>query len=314
MPPPRNRRPGTPGTSRTATSEGKGRFRALDPYRVAREWARYEGTPHRELLESVRVRFLRANLPPAKAPLGLDVGSGPGRSALWVEPHVERLVLIDVSREALQEARQRLSTRLPGTPLSYVRADAVRLPTRRRSVGTITLMGNVLGFSDDDADEVLREAAGCLAPGGRLILETYTPVHQGPSLPPPEDTAEWRRLLEGDPKETWDRLARRSWVRRPPREVSPSFAAWSPGRVIRRLRAEGLVLQDRSVAAPLTGDQPSVVEALTLRSPSSLEKLVKLEETAGRDRRTVASGGTVLWAASSAATSTANDGFDWGVG
>ena len=102
----------------------------------------------------------------------LDVGTGTGRLLELLAPLCERAVGIDASREMLGLARAKLDA--AGLRNATVRqADVYRLPVPRRSFDLVALH-HVLHYLQDPA-AAIREAAGALAPGGRLILVDFAP-------------------------------------------------------------------------------------------------------------------------------------------
>ncbi|WP_062012040.1 metalloregulator ArsR/SmtB family transcription factor [Aureimonas sp. AU4] len=110
-------------------------------------------------------------------PLGavLDVGTGTGRLLELLAPRAERAVGIDASREMLQIARAKLD--VAGLAQASVRqGDAYRLPVARGSFDLVTIH-QVLHYLDDPGAAV-REAAGVLRPGGRLLIVDFAPHEQ----------------------------------------------------------------------------------------------------------------------------------------
>jgi SAM-dependent methyltransferase len=99
----------------------------------------------------------------------LEIGAGTGRVTVALAASAREVVAIDLSPDLLLRARQPL-TIFPQVTL--VRADMRALPVR----GTFDLvvaandpMSHLL--DDADRDRALREIAGCLAPGGRFVLD-----------------------------------------------------------------------------------------------------------------------------------------------
>jgi SAM-dependent methyltransferase len=99
----------------------------------------------------------------------LEIGAGTGRVTAALAPAAGEVMAIDLSPDLLLRARQPLSI-YPWVTL--VRADMRALPLR----GTFDLvvaandpMSHLL--DDADRDRALREIVGCLAPGGRFVLD-----------------------------------------------------------------------------------------------------------------------------------------------
>ncbi|WAP69683.1 ArsR/SmtB family transcription factor [Jiella pelagia] len=102
----------------------------------------------------------------------LDVGTGTGRMLEFLAPHCERAVGIDSSREMLAVARAKLDAAKVGN--AQVRLGSVyHLPIERGGFDLV-IIHQVLHYLDDPARAV-REAAGALAPGGRLAIIDFAP-------------------------------------------------------------------------------------------------------------------------------------------
>ena len=102
----------------------------------------------------------------------LDVGTGTGRMLEFLAPHCERAVGIDSSREMLAVARAKLDAAKVGN--AQVRLGSVyHLPIERGGFDLVVIH-QVLHYLDDPARAV-REAAGALAPGGRLAIIDFAP-------------------------------------------------------------------------------------------------------------------------------------------
>jgi SAM-dependent methyltransferase len=102
----------------------------------------------------------------AESAPGLEVGCGSGGNLELISRHTGWAVGLDLSEQALRLAREKHPT------AALLRSDANRLGAVfvPESFGTVTLF-NVLyhRWVQDDGD-VLRQAAGLLRPGGRLLL------------------------------------------------------------------------------------------------------------------------------------------------
>ncbi|MBO0905704.1 ArsR/SmtB family transcription factor [Jiella sonneratiae] len=102
----------------------------------------------------------------------LDVGTGTGRMLELFAPRAERAVGIDSSREMLAVARAKLDSAKIGN--AQVRLGSVyHLPIERGGFDLVVIH-QVLHYLDDPARAV-REAAGALAPGGRLLIIDFAP-------------------------------------------------------------------------------------------------------------------------------------------
>ncbi len=100
----------------------------------------------------------------------LDLGTGTGRMIELIAPLAERAVGIDQSPAMLAIARSRIeSAGLRNVQLRQ--GDIYAAPVERDSYDVV-IVHQVLHFLDDPA-RALREAAGALRPGGRLIVVDF---------------------------------------------------------------------------------------------------------------------------------------------
>ena len=110
-------------------------------------------------------------LPDGARPRVLDLGCGPGVSALELarlRPDA-RIVGLDIARRMLDEAcrRRRAAGLAPGR-VDFVRADAARLPIRSETLDAVT--GHSFLYLVPDRRATLAEGRRVLRRGGRLIL------------------------------------------------------------------------------------------------------------------------------------------------
>lgn len=102
----------------------------------------------------------------------LDIGTGTGRMLELLAPRSERALGIDLSPAMLAVARANLER--AGITNARVRiGDGTSLPVVRDSFDLV-LIHQVLHFLDDPA-AAIAEAAGALAPGGKLIVVDFAP-------------------------------------------------------------------------------------------------------------------------------------------
>lgn len=116
-------------------------------------------------------RHLAAQLPARPGLLVLDLGCGPGVSAIEVaraRPDV-RVIGLDLAPRMLAQARRRVRTAgLSAGQVLLVRADAAHLPFRSGVVDAAT--GHSFLYLVPDRAATLAESRRVLGPGGRLVL------------------------------------------------------------------------------------------------------------------------------------------------
>lgn len=106
----------------------------------------------------------------------LDVACGSGRHTRAFAEAGVRAVGLDLSFPLL-----RISRLEPGPPFGIVRGDMRSLPFPAGAFAAVVSFFTSIGYFGSDAEEwaVLREMARVLAPGGRLLLDTFNP---GPTI------------------------------------------------------------------------------------------------------------------------------------
>lgn len=319
--PPRGRQRSRPapqgrGDPSRAEYRGSGRFRRAGTYEVEREWRRFEGTPQRELLRTLRERFLERALE-TSGPLerALEVGPGPGRFSPWVAQGAARLVLFELSpamlRAALRAAPRgttlpRRRSTSPETVWEPMLGDARRLPLRRESFPRVVALGNVVGFAAPKGPAVLRDLAETVAPGGTLLVESVGKVSERPRFLSSLHGEEVLALLARTPLEEFPRRLAEGWAapsehplrspgRSGERELPSSFQFLGASEVRGILERAGLVVRRQRTVAPLLGDDPRRVQWVSERGGGRYWRaLLQWEETAGGHPRIVEAGGHLL--------------------
>ncbi|MGD9495113.1 MAG: class I SAM-dependent methyltransferase [Armatimonadota bacterium] len=106
-----------------------------------------------------------------------DICCGMGRHAIPLARAGVTVVGVDASAMMLRLARA-VGRGVEG--LHLIRGDAARLPLRSSALDAALNLFNSFGYFEDDGQnlEVLSEAARCLRPGGRFLLETRNRAHQ----------------------------------------------------------------------------------------------------------------------------------------
>lgn len=97
----------------------------------------------------------------------LDVGCGPGHTALAFAPHAAHVTALDLSAEMLDAGRG-LAAERGVTNLRFEQGDVEALPFEPGSFDVVT--SRVSAHHYPDPDQALREAARVLKPGGLFLL------------------------------------------------------------------------------------------------------------------------------------------------
>jgi SAM-dependent methyltransferase len=257
------------------------RFRTTDAYRAQREWNRYEGTAYRDLLRVLRERFLERHGRVAGS-WALDLGSGPGRFSSRLSAG-GRVVVADISRAMLAEARKRLGAPdLAGLPYRFVQLDARRIPLRAGSFDAVAVLGHTIGFSGCDAPVVLDSAMRTVRPGGHLLLEFAAGAGERSRWAHALPATAFARALRAPPAVALGRAERAGFeALEPRREPEPgSFRAFAPAEILSVLRAGGFSIVAIQAVAPLTGAEPDRL-APVRADEKSWRHLLDVEEALG---------------------------------
>jgi SAM-dependent methyltransferase len=254
--------------------EARERYKNLDPYRVDREWRRYEGTAQRDLFRELRVRFLRRHA--GSGGWVVDVGSGPGRFLPYLGPPEAHRVALDLSLETLRRVDPS-----GGVNTHLVRGDGGTPPLARAAFSCVALLGNVLGFSAGNADRLLESAESLVAPGGFLVLEIVAgPGERSRYLTrlPPRSLA---RLLRSPVRAVQLRAQREGFLAEPPRRrETGEFRRFDPSALSEDFRTRGWLVREVVTVSPALGPVPLSIEAAQ-SDPKSWEHLLEVEEQIG---------------------------------
>jgi SAM-dependent methyltransferase len=251
------------------------RFEHLDPYRVDREWQRYEGTAQRDLFRELRNRFLARHA--AVGRWVVDVGSGPGRFLPHLGSEGAGRVALDLSFEMLRRV-----ARKGRRPPHLVRGDGLAPPFVRGGFAEVAVLGNAIGFAGEGAETFLDSVGDLVRPNGILLLE----VVAGPG--------ERSRYLSRLPRTSLARLLRapvRAVVARADREgfapesvrrkENGAFRRFAPQALGERYRSAGWEVRETLAIAPALGAVPEALEAVRLDA-KAWAHLTELEEAVGR--------------------------------
>lgn len=268
------------------------RFRELDSYRVNREWNRYEGTAQRDLLRTLRERFLRRHA--ISAGRALDLGCGPGRFLPMLVGGPARAVGLDVSAETLRQAGERLGgDRYP----DRVRGDARRPPFTPGSFGLVAALGNLVGFAGPDGEALLGSAAALVAPEGRLLVEVAPGAGERSAYLHRLPVSALGRLFRAPTSAVLPRIRREEFREEPARKRrAGEFERWSVARTSEFLVRLGFEVVEEISIAPALGGSPTRVDAIR-GDPKAWDHLVEVEELLGHDRARSPASAAVLVAA-----------------
>ena len=275
----------------------KSRFRDNDRYRAGREWARYEGTAQRDLFFELRARFIRRHLP-ARG-WAIEIGGGPGRMAAELaKPHGTRLAVLDIGRSMLELLADRWPSG-PGSPVppDRIRGDAVRPPLTPGRFELVSAMGNILGFSGEEASRLFDRVMELVAPAGIVLIE----IAPGSG----ERSRYLRRLPEGATARALrvpialvtTRVRREGFEAVPARRRrAGEFRRFAPTELAPRLESAGFVPDEIVAVAPALGAEPARLARIA-RDPKAWDHLIELEEILGREPQRWPGAAAVLIAA-----------------
>lgn len=273
---------------------GRQRFLEWDDYRVEREWKRYEGTPLRDLFRQLRERFLERHRP-AVAGRALDVGPGPGRFTSLVGGPEDRVIVLEMSPAMLRRLRDSRDGKPIG--LDLVHGDAVYPPFRPATFHQVALLGNVLGFAEDDAAPLLARMAGLVEPGGRILVEFVCGEGERSRYFHRLPTGAIARLLAAPVRAVEPRVLREGFdPMRHVRDRASTFRKFSVKEVQDLLRSAGFDIREVLAVAPCLGNDSARL-ASPRDSTAAWTHLLELEESIGRRPERLASAAAVLLAA-----------------
>ncbi|MCI4373772.1 MAG: class I SAM-dependent methyltransferase [Thermoplasmata archaeon] len=275
---------GTPGHR-----DARDRFQNLDPYRVEREWRRYEGTAQRDLFRDLRVRFLRRH--PTAGRWVVDVGSGPGRFLPYLgSPDAQRIAL-DLSVEMLRRTDFQ-----GGISAHLVRGDGISPPLARSAFAAVAVIGNALGFAGPDAERFLESAESLVRPGGLLLLEVVAGAGERSRYLSRLAPRTLARLLRSPIRAVQLRADREGFLPEPARRPeSGEFRRFDPAGLAAQFRLRGWQVREVVAVAPALGASPAAIEEART-DPKAWTHLLELEELIGHSPERWRSAAAVLLA------------------
>jgi tRNA (uracil-5-)-methyltransferase TRM9 len=112
----------------------------------------------------------------ADSTVGLDLGCGNGRHAAVLADVVGTVLAVDVSRELLGQARERMAR--DGWSATLLQGDAARLPVATDTVDVGLYVATLHHLPNREARVgSLDELARALAPGGRALVSAWSTAH-----------------------------------------------------------------------------------------------------------------------------------------
>jgi ubiquinone/menaquinone biosynthesis C-methylase UbiE len=118
--------------------------------------------PSQELVAFVAT----TNLP--KEIVGLDVGCGAGREAVFLAQQGWNMIGVDLSAEALRIAAERAKE--AGVQVDWRHGNVLDLPVENQSVDFVNDRGCFHSIAEEERDQFAREIARILKPGGMMLL------------------------------------------------------------------------------------------------------------------------------------------------
>jgi SAM-dependent methyltransferase len=283
---PQTRRPRRPGSVpvhrviETKAPPGRRRFLEWDDYRVEREWRRYEGTPLRDLYRQLRERFLARHRPTSPG-RSLEIGPGPGRFVGLIGHPDDRVSLLELSRAMLRRIQADTGVG-HGSRLDLVQGDAVAPPFRPAQFHRVVLLGNVLGFAEADARELLSRSSELVAPGGRLLIEFVAGPGERSRYLHRLPAGVIARLLAAPVRAVQPRVEREGFDRVREKETGGRhFRRFQASEVQAEVRAAGFDVREVIAVGPSLGNDASKLGAIRA-APTAWTHLLELEEAIGR--------------------------------
>lgn len=258
------------------------RFLATDPYRANREWARYEGTPQRDLFRELRRRFL-ARWAVADG-WAIDVGSGPGRFTPFLGGGPSRRVAFDLSPAMLRRvpAPGTATADGPYPEVHRVRGDALRPPFSADGFAEVASVGNTLGFAGADVARMLDSVEALVAPGGTLVVELAPGPGERSGYLHRLPASSVARLLRVPPAALVPRILRGPFLPETVRHRPEGFERLRAPALHDRWLARGWQLLETAAIAPCLGADPERI-ARVRSDPKAWDHLLAVEEAVGRD-------------------------------
>ena len=266
---------------------------------MEREWRRYEGTPLRDLYRQLRERFLARHRPTSPG-RSLEIGPGPGRFIGLIGHGEDRVAVLELSRAMLERIRTGPGVG-PGSVFDLVQGDAVAPPFRPAQFHRVALLGNVLGFAEADAQELLMRSSALVSPGGQLLIEFVAGPGERSRYLHRLPAGAIARLLAAPVRAIQPRVEREGFDRiREKQTGGRHFRRIQPSVIEADLRAAGFVIRETIAVAPCLGNDASKLAAIR-GAPTAWAHLLEIEEAIGREPERQTDAAAILLAVERAA-------------
>lgn len=215
---------------------------ASDPETVAQDIHDFGHTPHAGTSFQVEVLQPLTELL-GKSTLALDVGSGLGELANWLEANQPqtRVVRLDLQPEALQAQKHPLTVEARGNILPF--AD---------SCFDLITYKDVLPHIYDKA-QALRECYRVLKPGGVALLVTQPVGWSGFTYEMPWSRDQFK-LVRAKTPALFERKVKRVLEKHPNAIINPQYYKMLPGTLLDIANRQGFTILDAVYWAPAEGE------------------------------------------------------------
>lgn len=120
------------------------------------------------------VEFITGLLPPADFPRLWDFGCGPGLYTTRLAAKGYAVTGLDLSRRSIAFAREQAA--LAGLPVHYQVQNYLELEAENACDAAIMIYCDYGALNAEDRHTLLGRVHRCLAPGGRFLLDVFTPA------------------------------------------------------------------------------------------------------------------------------------------
>jgi hypothetical protein len=184
-----------------------------------------------------------------------------------------------------------------GSWLDLVQGDAVTPPFHPTRFHRVALLGNVIGFAEGDARELLSRSSALVSPGGKLLIEFVAGPGERSRYLHRLPAGAIARLFAAPVRAVQPRVEREGFDRA--REKDPGtrhFRRFSIAEIRSQLTAQGFAVREVVAVAPCLGNDASRLSSIHT-APTAWSHLLELEEAIGRDPSRLSDAAAILLAA-----------------